>query len=511
MRSERPGSWGWLFAGALFIAALYLPMLAAPFDFVDDGNLVYAAPPQPLVDRVRLVWQKIVANAEHLGPFRPALWAHWELQAEMFGGSPVSWRLARLLWGALAAGMLLWLLRELGISPWAALFTAALAMWNPYRGEIWRSLTLSEGIAIPYALFALICAVRAARSSRPVPWDLAGFAAVLVALGCKNTFAAIVPAQMILRITADGSGWREGWRRHGSRAAWLPLTLLLPAAHFVYFQKNWHPGQYEVGAPTVSQLGRILTGLTRAISLEAFAAGFALTGVALVAARRGPTPDRPERLDWRPYRPALLAAAALLVFGIGAYLPPRVAMGGRYTIPAAWGLDLGVAVLSSVLFRTPWPRWKRAALVAFGAALAFVAVSAVARQLTTAAQSRVVWQALHFVEREAPPGAGIAWTVSPAVGADRTGEAIHFGWHLGNRSRRDLRYRLIDDEGRPHPRPEILGPAPERLDVVLTTGPVAPRLLRSDRARWERVPFRTLLGRGRWHECYVWIRRPADG
>ena len=33
-------------------------------------------------------------------------------------------------------------------------------MWNPYRNEIWTSLTLSEGVAMPYALAGL-CWARA--------------------------------------------------------------------------------------------------------------------------------------------------------------------------------------------------------------------------------------------------------------------------------------------------------------------------------------------------------------
>jgi len=35
----------WIVGGALLIAAGYLPTLATPFDFIDDGNLVYPAPP----------------------------------------------------------------------------------------------------------------------------------------------------------------------------------------------------------------------------------------------------------------------------------------------------------------------------------------------------------------------------------------------------------------------------------------------------------------------------------
>ena len=33
----------WIPAGGLLLAALYLPTLATPFDFIDDGNLVYPA------------------------------------------------------------------------------------------------------------------------------------------------------------------------------------------------------------------------------------------------------------------------------------------------------------------------------------------------------------------------------------------------------------------------------------------------------------------------------------
>ena len=86
----------------------------------------------------------------------------------------------------LAAGMMLWLMRELRIHPIAAFLATAVALWNPYRNEIWTSLSLAEGVAMPYALLALVCAVRAARSSRSWVWDLVGVACVLTALGCKS-------------------------------------------------------------------------------------------------------------------------------------------------------------------------------------------------------------------------------------------------------------------------------------------------------------------------------------
>ena len=131
------------------LASLYLPSLTTRFDFIDDGNLVYPAPAAPLTDRVALGWSKVIANYHDLGPFRPVLWAHWEVQADMFAARAVRWRLARLLWAAAAAASCLALLVTLRIRPGAAVFATALAMWNPWRNEIWRSLTLSEGVAMP--------------------------------------------------------------------------------------------------------------------------------------------------------------------------------------------------------------------------------------------------------------------------------------------------------------------------------------------------------------------------
>src|SRR5262249_46574565 len=147
-----------------------------------------------------VVWQKIVANYRDLGPFRPVLWVHWEAAADLLQGSELGWRWTRLVWCGFAAAMLLWLFAALRITLRAALVAGALSLWNPHRTAIGPSLTLAEGVAMPYALLALVCARRAARSSHPLVWDVAGVAGVLAALGCKNTFAALVPAQMFLRV-----------------------------------------------------------------------------------------------------------------------------------------------------------------------------------------------------------------------------------------------------------------------------------------------------------------------
>src|SRR5262249_55046256 len=93
--------------GASVIPLIYTPTLGTRFDFIDDGNLVSPAPLMPLGPRLDLVRQKIVANYQHLGPFRPVLWAHWEFFAELCDGEAVRWRLVRLGWSMFATGMLL--------------------------------------------------------------------------------------------------------------------------------------------------------------------------------------------------------------------------------------------------------------------------------------------------------------------------------------------------------------------------------------------------------------------
>src|SRR5262249_28842117 len=315
--------------GAVLLPCLYVPTLATRFDFIDDGNLVYPEPPMPLGQRLERVWEKVVANYEHLGPFRPVLWVHWEIEAELFRAHPFPWRLARLLWLMLATGMFLWLLRELGIGCWPALVTAAIAIWNPYRNEIWTSLTLSEGVAMPYALLGLVCVLRAARARRPLAWDIAAALGVLAALGCKNTFAALVPAQFILRIAGDGSSLRLGMKRHGLRALLLSLTLLLPVIHYVVFRLSWHPGQYATHGPTLAQLERMIGVVTGALGVDFV--GIALL-LALLAIGFDTWRVRRQRETGAPFaaslasirscpRVALATGLVLLLGGVAVYLP----------------------------------------------------------------------------------------------------------------------------------------------------------------------------------------------
>jgi hypothetical protein len=145
------------------------------------------------------------------------------------------------------------------------------------------------------------------------------------------------------------------------------------------------------------------------------------------------------------YRPALLTGLALLVLGIGIYLPID-GVSGRYTMPAVWGADLLLAVVLTRLLQAEATRWRSSALAALGCCLLVLVFANVGKQWKRWARIEVYWQALEYVEQNAPPGARVAWvgTQDTAPGKDLgLSEGIHFGWHLKNRGLRpDLSVRV---------------------------------------------------------------------
>lgn len=510
-----PRSAAWVILGGLLLAAAYLPTLTAPFDFTDDGNLVYPTPGLSLSGHVELWWQRVVANVEHLGPFRPVVWAHWHLEANLFGNHAVVWRAARLAWCAVAAGLLLALMRELRIHPVAALIVGAAAMWNPYRNEIWTSLTLAEGVAMPYALLALVAARKAGISPRSWRWDAVALVGLLMALGCKNTFVALLPPMLFLRM--GGSGWRV----HGWRAAIYLTPMLMPAIHFVYFKMHPGPCHYETPGPSWEQAKQFALWLKGTAGVD-----FLAVGVMLVLIVMGwqkwmtfsPPAALPQRGEGKkgtsvcchvsgssvaisPIGVGLL----LLISGFVVYLPVNI-MCGRYTIPAVWGVDLLLAALLSrfVILRQSWPKWVGWAGVAGG--LVAMVVAGVNRQEKVAARSKMLWELLTHVERTAPTGSTIEWVSGPTeAGELNAEEGIHFAWHLLHRGRIDVRVGTVDRNGTPISRVELASldrPARYRISATPSADPLTWQLDRE-------VSVRYRLG-SRVYSCVLERRREPE-
>ncbi len=426
------------------LALAYLPTLFAPFDFLDDGNLVYADRTLTATQHVQVWWQKVADNVRHLGPFRPVVWAHWELAANLNGDNPLAWRAGRLVWCGLAGGMLLWLLRELKLPAVPSLIAAAAAMWNPYRNDIWTSLTLAEGVAMPYALLALLAARKAA--TRGGWWDVASLAGLLLALGCKNTFIALLPPMMLLRTWGV-----RGWRTKGLLAALYGWPALLPVAHLLYVKLNPGPCHYATPGPSWAHAADFLGWLKGAAGLDFLGAAVGLAGLVLGWTKlRGLPRPAGERGGV-----AIPLALLLLVCGFAVYLPVNI-MCGRYTMPAVWGADVLLAVL---LAKLPTSRLSILPWVAVTVGLAALVVANVGRQEKTAARSRLLWELLARVEGTAPRGAVAEWVSgSGEDGELNAEEGIHFYWHLLHRGRADVRVRLVDTHGELLKRVELAPP-----------------------------------------------------
>jgi hypothetical protein len=199
----------------------------------------------------------------------------------------------------------------------------------------------------------------------------------------------------------------------------------------------------------------------------------------------------------------MLAGLLWLSAGIVVYLPMN-AMSGRYTIPAVWGLDLIVAALFSAVLEETRPVGQQAAFAALVCGLICVAAANLGRQERFAARAALLWNALEWVETEAPDGACVAWQCSPTLGAE---EGIHFNWHLQARARKKVSVVLVDEHGKPIPRPELRSTGVTTLSpsVIITGSPAQPR------DGWDvrqllRVPYWMST---RTQECYVWM--PSDG
>ncbi len=488
---------------AVLIPLLYLPTLALRFDFTDDSVLVYPGPPRGLAGRARQVWANTVADFRWSGPFRPLTWAHWQTEACLLGSHHLPWRIERLLWAMLSAGLLLWLLAELGIQPLAAGLATALSLWNPYRGEIWMALGLTEALAMPYAMLALVCAVRAARAARPLAWDGAGTLCLLAALAVKNTFAGLAPALVVLRWTAGGLSLREGWKRQGGSCCWYLAPLLLPLGHFVAL-KLWPSPTHHATAFTLIQAWRLFHALQGAICLDLLAPGLVLAGLAIWKSWPGKQllgEDRSTQsapFSWSSCRPACLAGLALLLGGSTIYLPIN-GVAGRYTLPAAWGLDLLLAVLFRTLAAVPVPSWRRLAFGLLGCAVVGMAISNVGRQLHMQARHGLLWEVLEYLSRQ-PSGTVVAWVGNPKVGTASDdlpcSEGGHFLGHLVHQGGAGLEMKLLSRE-------ESVG----SVSLALTGTPVPPSYPHPDAYRLVRV-FRADYWLGcKSFRCYLWAPR----
>lgn len=426
---------------SLLIAAIFLPTIPTHFDFMDDGAFVHSRGVSSFAEFHRSVWSMTLEEFHNKGPYRPVAWYFWIGEQECCGENPLLWRAFRFAWTALATGTFLWLLSELGFGLGISVLTAVLAMWNPYRAEVWMSLTHCEGLAMPFAMAALGCAYRAPRSEQGWRWDVAAMACALAAVGCKNVFVGIIPAQMFLRVCHPELSLWAGIKQFGWRAAVLSLVVIFPVTHFVCYRLTMHANRYQMPFD-IGQMPRLLSAFLGSMNKDFLGpAVIAALLLVTIAQMRGWMPNLTiaERLRMRA---SLGAGLILFILGYGVYVPIN-GVAGRYTMPGAWGLDLLGALLWARVAHVP-SAWKKLPYALLAGGLLVTVISLVGKQDKYYARIANLWDALEHVEREVPIGARIGW-----VGVANRGktddlefsDGIHFVWHLNARGGRSLQWQ----------------------------------------------------------------------
>ncbi len=460
---------------ALLISCLYLPTVLCHFDFADDGASAHPTGIASFADFHHKVWDRTYSEFLVKGPYRPMAWYCWIGQQEALAGNPLLWRCVRFLCTALAAGLFLCLLQELGFGAGVSIVTTLVAMWNPYRAEVWISLTFCEGIAMPFAIGGLVCAYRAPRSGRAWAWDLGAMAGAFAAVACKNVFAVVIPAQMFLRVCHPDLSLREGIKQFGWRAVLLGSILFFPVAHFVCYRLTMNEQRYEMiwdPRQPIRLLSSFLGGMGKDFLAPAFASALALLAWSTIR-KSAPTPTASESMR---FRAAFGTGVIIFLLGWGIYAPMD-GVAGRYMLPGIWGLD----ILSALLWAKVWSLttgWKRITYALLACGLVISAAANLGKQNKNLARITTLWDALTCVETEAPLGSRIGWVAIP----DRRkteeleiGEGVHFRWHLFGRGRSDLYWQNYapGESGR--------GVDPEPT-ILITSSTTAPR---DDRGSWQ--------------------------
>jgi hypothetical protein len=469
---------------ACLLPLAYLPTLWIDFDFNEDGAVVHSAAHGS-------GWGRTIEKSWHeyqiTGPFRPVTWAHWIWTSHLCGDDPVLHRGQRLVWCAFAAWTLCWFLWEMGLSLLPILLISAAAMWSPSRAEIWIHLGMPEAFGMPYSLLALIGVVRASRSRVAWRWDLFAALCFLLALGVKNTYLALAPALLWLRLYGADEAWAIAWKRHRLSLVWIVLLASLPVIHFLTLKLWPRESHFETGL-SWQQTGQYLEGLLRAACPLRLAGCF--LGLSLLLALLVIMPRASAFTTIRVQtRVALVAGLLLVLGGVVVYLPWKV-MYGRYTMPAVWGVDLLMGMLLMGVISQGTPRMSWATCILFCVGLLCELRDVRHEQDHLYARSAPLWQMIRFLENECPEKAIIA-LINDAE-HERFGDGLlaHLSWHVHFRRRADLNIVLAQKS------------PPARADM-LASGSAASPAAGYVRVASFKTPSRRYAGK---YDVHLWQR-----
>jgi tetratricopeptide (TPR) repeat protein len=388
MRGSRLGWWAWPVVCAAVALGLYANALDNPF--VSDDVLMIAGNPtvtQPSTAAlVRLwtvdYWQGVDPQGHvqevggDRGLYRPVTIASYWLEARCCGVTPRAFRLVNVLLHAAAAWVVgLWCAAWLGVA--AGVAASAVVLFHPTATDVVNRIV---GRADILALLAVAGFLLVQRTAQRAPWTwprvLAAAACAVVALGAKESGAAVLPLAAVQAwLGRQPAAARAA--RHSRRAALalgLVLVLYLGGRAAAVSRIGYDHGPWDL-------IGNPLAGTTLSARLPAVGT-LVLGYLRLLVA---PWPlfafDLPTRLpDWSDPRAGLgLAALALLAAAAAGLLVRRHVLGlalaswlagflivGQLVLPLGTYRDVRLAygMLGSLALAMGWlvapvSRWRR--------------------------------------------------------------------------------------------------------------------------------------------------------
>jgi len=418
---------------ALLITAPLSITVFFPFDFVDDGCLVYRESP----GIAKRVMEKTISEFHTRGPFRPMTWLHWELQAELFDQNAFMHRLARLGLAFLTAWLMMIFFNQMGCSNLPSAVASSILMLTPYRGEIWLSLGLTEAFFLPYCMLSLISTIRASQSHKLTIWDMVSWVSATAAIACKNTSVAIIPALLLLRAWPVGALFQP-WNVRGP-LCFLASPAVFFIAHLIAFKLDTTPKEYSTSLPGLGHFLAWARALSRASALEFIGPGLLIIVFSIFFARRHPPMGQGIR---RIFATSLL----LIFFGVGVHIPIN-GVSGRYSAIPGIGLDLiiGFAIQNSLDSKLSTISKWGLGLVMAGILVALA--TDLNKGLKQSNRSLLLWEVVGYVENHFDTQSQCQWLAESKPEKNNLGksEGIHMGWHLKNRGIYQGSFKTCDD------------------------------------------------------------------
>jgi hypothetical protein len=401
MRVQR--GWGIVAMPLLVLVTLliYQPWVDRGFDIADFSEF------QPILEAHETILERYNAlvgyYATH-GRWNALSYAFLSLKWSLLGPNAAAWQWLRFVQMTVILGMLVVVVRALGIRTAAAVSAAAIVAFSGAAANSYIRLTLGEPLAVSFFLGAVLLGISYQRSTA---WRVRAPAIALM-LGCivaaKEVLIVLTPFVLLLALAWNGSSWKQPARspRNVYLVAWSVCVIAGTSIFVLLAMFHKEPGAFVSEYGTASGGGVQLIALTaymampvhRAIPTPSFMTLYPgnLILLLIVVATAVLWWRSRTRSDWV----AIIACIGMPIFGAIVY-SPWPSIGEFYALPFVLGTAMLVAIALhySIAFDQRIG-WASGLLVVL--AIAYCAIAADASAKARFAQRAIHNHAVRLIE-----------------------------------------------------------------------------------------------------------------